>query len=102
MIKHGKTLLLAALLLPGAALAQFSVGDDIGTTETEVRAALEAQGYVVSEIEIEIEDGNIEADAVKAGQSFEIEVSTETGLVLAFYEDDDDGMDDDDEGDNDD
>lgn len=92
MIKHGKTLLLAALLLPGAALAQFSVGDDIGTTETAVRTALEAQDYAISEIEIE--DGNIEADVLKAGQSFEIEVSAETGLVLAFYEDDDDDTED--------
>ena len=96
MSKFGKTTLITGLLLPGAALAQISVGDDLGVSETAIRAALQAQGY--SAAEIEIEDGEIEIDAMRGGQSYEIEVSPETGLVLAFQaEDEDDDDEDEDE-----
>ncbi|MEO1537283.1 MAG: PepSY domain-containing protein [Pseudomonadota bacterium] len=102
MANLSKTALLAALLIPGAALAQINVGDQLGASETAIQAALEAQGYTVTEIEVE--DGEIEVEATSGGQSFEFEVSPETGLVLAAYqEDEEDGEeDDDDEGDDDD
>ena len=102
MTKHGKLALLAALLIPGGALAQFNVGDELGTTETAIQAALEAQGYTV--IEIEFEDDEIEVAAMLDGQLFEFEISPETGLVLEIEEEDedDDDEDEDDEEDEDD
>ena len=89
MLHHGKTTLIAALLIPSAALAQINVGDRLGTSEMAIQAALEAQGYVVTEIEIE--DGEIEVEAMSEGQAYEFEVSPESGLVLeASLEDEDD------------
>ena len=98
MFKHGKTALLATLLIPGAAFAQFNAGDHLGTTETAIRAALAAQGYAASRFEFE--DDEIEVEATQAGRLFEFEVSPESGLVLASYEED--GEDDDDDDDDDD
>lgn len=90
MINFSKTALLATLLIPSAALAQINLGDQLGTSETAIRAALEAQGYTVSEFEAE--DQKFEVDALINGQSFEFEVSQDTGLVLAAYlEDDENG-----------
>ncbi|MEP1538226.1 MAG: PepSY domain-containing protein [Paracoccaceae bacterium] len=101
MFKHSKTLLLATLLAPGVALAQINIGDELGATETAIRAALEAQGYTTTEIEVE--DGEIEIAASSAGRFFEIEVSPETGLVRAVEEGekDDDGDEDEDDSDDD-
>ena len=102
MINNSKTTLLAALLVPGAALAQVNVGDALGDTETAIRSALETQGYTVTEIEVE--DGEIEVEASISGKAFEFEVSPETGLVLAASLDDDDDADDandDDDGEDD-
>lgn len=95
MIKHGKTALLAALIIPGAVLAQIDVGKELGTTETAIRAALEVDGYTATEFEIEVDE--IEVEATRDGKTFEFEISPETGLVLAAYQDDDEGEDDDDE-----
>ena len=95
MFKHGKTALLATLLIPGAAFAQFNAGDHLGTTETAIRAALAAQGYAASRFEFE--DGEIEVEATQAGRLFEFEVSPESGLVLASYEEDGENDDDDDD-----
>jgi len=53
MKNFSKPALLAALLIPGAALAQLNVGDMAGTSEGAILAALAAQGYEVLEIEIE-------------------------------------------------
>ncbi|MFS4582922.1 PepSY domain-containing protein [Phaeobacter sp. C3_T13_0] len=88
MIKLGKLALVATLAVPGVAFAEINIGDEIGVSETAIRATLEAQGYTISEVETE--DGEIEVEADIAGQSFEIEVSSETGMVLAVNEDDDD------------
>ncbi|MEO9819531.1 MAG: PepSY domain-containing protein [Paracoccaceae bacterium] len=100
MFKHSKTLLLATLLAPGVALAQINIGDELGATETAIRAALEAQGYTTTEIEVE--DDEIEVAASSAGRFFEIEVSPETGLVRAVEEEiDDDGDEDEDDSDDD-
>lgn len=93
-----KTALLATLLIPSAALAQINVGDPLGSSETAIQAALEAQGYTITELETE--DGEIEVEATSGGQSFEFEISPETGLVLAAsQEDDEDGEEDDDDED---
>lgn len=109
MTNLSKSALLATLLFPGAALAQINVGDEIGPSETAIQAALEAQGYAITEIETE--DGEIEVEATSGGQLFEFEISPETGLVLAVYQEDkedgeedhdDDGSHEDDEGDDDD
>ena len=97
MASLNKTALLATLLIPVAALAQINGGDQLGSSETAIQAALEAQGYTITEIETE--DREIEVEATSGGLSYEIEVSEETGLVLAAYqEDDDEGDDDEDEG----
>ena len=95
MLTHTKATLLAALLIPGAAFAQINAGDTLGTTETAIRAALESQGYVIDEIEVE--DDEIEVEALLGEQMCEIEISPETGVDLAAHEedaDDDDKEDD--------
>ena len=97
MITDYKTALLAGLLIPGMALAGINQGDNLGTSEAAIRAALEAEGYVASEIEFE--DGEIEVEAMLDGQAYEIEISPETGQVLAVMLEDEDDDDDDDEDD---
>lgn len=96
MFKHAKIALLAALMAPAAAFAQINIGDDLGVSETAVQAALEAQGYTVTEIEFETDE--IQAEVLLNGQALEIEISSETGLVVAVeledHEDDDDDADD--------
>lgn len=106
-MKHDlKSLLLASILVPGVAIAQINTGDDLGLDETSIRAALVSQGYTVTEFEVE--NGEIEVDVMKGGMMFEIEVSADTGLVLAIEEDDSDDdqstdpEEDDDDNDNDD
>lgn len=64
----------------GIALAAVSVGDTLGTTEDDVRAALTSQGYMVEEIETE--DGEIEAEVSMDGQEMEVVVDAQTGQVL--------------------
>lgn len=92
----------AALALLGAASfnATASESDDakleaaplgavLGTTEADVRAALEAKGFTVAEIEME--DGEIEADVKLDGKSYEIEVDAKTGKITETeLEEDDD------------
>ncbi|SLN54911.1 hypothetical protein ROA7450_02824 [Roseovarius albus] len=92
MMKHGKTVLLASLLIPGVALAQINEGDALGTTEADITAALESQGYAITEIETE--DGEIEVEAMLGGKAYEIEISAETGNVLEIELDDEDDSDD--------
>lgn len=100
MANLSKSALLVTLLIPGAALAQINVGDELGSSETAIQAALEAQGYTITEIETE--DGEIEVEATSGGQSFEFEVSPETGLVLAAYQEHDEDGEEDDDADEDD
>ena len=89
-------------LYPTLTLAEVAVGDLLGTTNAEIRASLESAGYSVDEVEIE--DGEIEAEAVINGQSVEIDISPENGTILALESDDTEQDDDDDsdDGDNDD
>jgi hypothetical protein len=97
MTSLSKTALFASLLIPGAALAQINIGDQLGSSETAIQAALEAQGYTITEIETE--DGEIEVEAMIGGQSFEFAISPETGLVLSAYPDDGDNGEDENEDD---
>ncbi|MCV0428992.1 MAG: PepSY domain-containing protein [Roseibium sp.] len=78
-----------------AALAAVSVGDQLGTTEEDIRTALTSQGYTVEEFETE--DGKLEAEVSKDGQELEVVVDAKSGLVLELeLENEDDGDKDDD------
>lgn len=89
---NAKLALLAGLLVPGVALAQINAGDTMGVTDAEILSTLEAEGYQV--IEIEMEDGEIEVEAVRDGQMFEIEIAADTGLILEIELDDEDASED--------
>jgi len=95
-----KTLTLAAtvsalVLGTGAAFANFSVGDSLGTNEADIRSALEAKGAVVEEIEVE--DNTIEAEFVLDGVEMEIAVDLGSGTITEIEpEDDEDDEDNDD------
>ncbi len=93
MMTFNKTALLAALLVPATAFAGIDVGQTLGTTEAEVRAALSDLGYTVQEIEIE--DGEIEAEVTLNGTAYEIEVAMDSGQVVEIELEDDDADDDD-------
>lgn len=65
--------------LPAIATA-LGNGDVVGTDEAAIRAALEADGYTVQNIERE--DDEIEVHATRDGQAYEVELSAETGAIL--------------------
>ena len=89
-----KSALLTALIIPGFAFAGVELGQTLGSTEADVRAALTGMGYDVQKIEVE--DGEIEADVALDGIAFEIEVAMETGVVVEIeLEDQDDAASDD-------
>ena len=102
--KTQKSALLAsaafAVVVPTMALAAINVGDTLGTDEAAIINALEVAGY--ERIEVEFEDGILEAegwDPVNA-MEMEFEIDPATGLVSAVsVEDEDDGADEDDEDD---
>ncbi len=95
------TLVATATLVPTMALAAASLGDNVGTTEAEIRAGLVAAGYTIEEIEIEADE--IEAEVTLDGQALEIEISPENGTIVAIEADDNDSDDDgDDDNDDDD
>lgn len=77
--------------------AAVETGDVIGTSETEIRAVLEGDGYDVQSIKFDEEE--IEIDALFDGKEVEIELSSDEGAILEIEFDDDDGheTDDDDE-----
>ncbi len=91
---------LVTIALPGLALAAVSVGDQLGTTEAEIRAALTAQGYEITEFEIE--DDEIEVEAAFNGEMLELEIAPDTGLVIEIEAEDDDDEDEDEDEDEDD
>ncbi|MBG6172498.1 putative membrane protein YkoI [Labrenzia sp. EL_208] len=79
----------------GVAAAAVSLGDNLGTTEDDVRSALTSQGYTVEEVETE--DGKLEAEVTLDGQEMEVVVDASSGLVLEVeLEHDEDGDKDDD------
>jgi hypothetical protein len=77
-----------ATLLPVAAFAKFAVGDSVGTDPAAIRAAFEAEGYSVTEVEIE--DGEIEVEYVMDGKEYEVSIAADTGLVTDIEAEDDD------------
>ncbi|MFA3917320.1 PepSY domain-containing protein [Ruegeria hyattellae] len=79
-----KTLTLTTLLAatPVLVLANVSLGDKLGTDEAAIRSAMEAQGYVVEEIEFE--NGEIEVELVKDGVETELVLSKSDGVVTAI------------------
>lgn len=84
-----KLVLTAALI--AAPLFAFAEGDmiavdtELGTTEEAVQAKLVEMGYEVRKMDME--DGMIEAYAVKGDEMLEVYVSPETGLVTKVGED---------------
>lgn len=94
------TVLAAAIAaVPALAFAQLSLGDTIGTEDSAIRAALEAQGAEV--LEIELEDGVIEVEYLLEGTEYEATLD-QNGVVAELERDDDkDDEDDDDVGEDD-
>ncbi len=76
------------IAVPALALAATTVGDVVGTSEAEIRASLESQGYTVQEIEFE--DDEIEVEVLYDGKPFEIELASDTGTVIEIEAEDDD------------
>ena len=88
-----------AVVVPTMALAAIKVGDTLGTDEAAIINALEVAGY--ERIEVEFEDGILEAegwDPVNA-MEVEFEVDPETGLVSAISVEDEEEGEDEDEAD---
>ena len=88
-----------AVVVPTMALAAIKVGDTLGTDEAAIINALEVAGY--ERIEVEFEDGILEAegwDPVNA-MEMEFEIDPATGLVSAVSVEDEDDEADDDEAD---
>jgi hypothetical protein len=83
---------LVGFALPSLALAAVSVGDQLGTTEQGIRAALTTQGYEIAQFGFE--DGEFEVDALFEGQMLELEISPDTELVIEIEAEDDDDDDD--------
>ena len=86
-----RKLTLATVLaaLPLAAIAQdaaLAVGADLGTSEQAVKDGLTAMGYEVRKMDME--DGEIEAYAVRGREMAEIYVSPETGKVTRIKAED--------------
>ena len=96
---HLKAALLnAALAVPSYALAQVAVGSVAGSTEAEITAVLQEAGYTV--LEVETEEGMIEADVVLDGIAHELEIDPATGVIAEIeLEDDDDEEDESEEDD---
>ncbi len=89
-----KPALLAALMIPGAAIAAINVGDTAGTSPEAITATLTAQGYEV--LKIETDHDKYEIDARMDGTLFEIEVARSSGMVTGIELDDDSGDNDED------
>lgn len=89
-MKNLKPIVLSGLILavPAIAAAQFGLGDTIGTSDAEIHAAMEAQGYVVQEIEHE--DGEIEVEVMIDGVETELVLSAVDGTLLEIETEDDD------------
>ncbi|RZW12457.1 MAG: hypothetical protein EX266_01300 [Rhodobacteraceae bacterium] len=86
-LKAGLLILCIGVAAAPTLAAALSAGDAVGTTEADIRAALKARGYEVTEIAIEVE-------ATLDGEAYEIDVSLDTGEILEIERDDDEGGDD--------
>jgi hypothetical protein len=93
-------LALAALILgaPTLATAQVALGDKLGTTDAEIRVAIENAGYSLNEIARE--EGVVELAIQRNGVENEMILAAVDGAVLKLEnEEDDRGGDDDDDDD---
>ncbi len=63
-------------------------GDYVGKTPTEITKSLELQGYKV--IEIDEEDGKLEAEVELDGKPYEIFADPQTGKIVEILEEDGD------------
>ena len=79
----------ALIVAPVVAFAALNVGDTIGTDEAAIITALEAAGY--EDIELELEDGVLEAEAwdVAADMEVELEIDPATGEILYIESEED-------------
>jgi hypothetical protein len=87
------TLAMAGVMAPTLAMAGFTLGDTMPTTEEALRAQLTGQGYVVEEVEID--DGMLEVEATKDGVEFELVIKPNTGEIIKIEQEPDDDKDDD-------
>jgi uncharacterized membrane protein YkoI len=78
----------AGLLAPSLAMAGFTLGDTMPSTEDALRAALSGQGYVVEEIEID--DGMLEVEVTKDGIEYELVIKPDTGELVEIEQERDD------------
>ncbi|MEO1197777.1 MAG: PepSY domain-containing protein [Pseudomonadota bacterium] len=71
------------VLAPSLAFAAVTAGDQLGTTEVDIRAALEERGYVVERVyrDGDDDDDDFEADVVLDGVDYELYIDPETGVV---------------------
>lgn len=88
-----KTTASAAVLAITLGAAPFAtaltVGDTVGADAEQIRATLEAEGYVISEIEVD--DDEIEVEATRDGVELEIEIDPATAQIIEIeLENDDD------------
>lgn len=79
------TLVALALLIPSAALAQVTLGQNLGTTEAAIRASMTEAGYTVTDIDFDSDE--IEIEAVRNGQKYDIELTLQ-GVVKEMQLDD--------------
>lgn len=86
-------LLGVAALIPMIAAADVSLGQTVGVEDAELRAALEAEGYQI--LEIERERDEIEVETLLNGQAIELELDPVTGAIIAMELDNDDDRHDD-------
>ncbi len=64
-----------------------AVSSYLGKTEAEARSALEAKGFVITEIELE--DGELEFEVKKDAKVYEIEIDPSTGNISEVELEDD-------------
>lgn len=95
-MKSQTLLLSSALVLAGASTQAAQLGDVAGTSEADIRAYLEGNGYSVQNLTVE--DDEIEVDVLFDGAALEIEISSTSGAIVEIEAEDDD-QDDDDEKD---
>ena len=91
-MKTSTLLMTTALVMASIpATAAVVTGNVIGTSEADIRAALESNGYMVQSV---TEDGDeIEVEALFNGQPVEIELSATTGAVMEVEDEHEDGDD---------
>ena len=92
-------LVLTALILgaPTLAAAQVAPGDRLGTTDAEIRIAVEKAGYAISDITRE--EGVIEVALQVNGIETEMILAAADGTVLKLEDEDDDRAGNNDDGD---